>query len=91
MFCQVGTAFASRADHASLREIGLGTNRLLLAGCVFELLFAAVIVYAPPLQHVFGTAPPPAWLYPVMAFFPVLVWAVDEFYRWAVRRRESRT
>ncbi|CAM01722.1 calcium-translocating P-type ATPase [Saccharopolyspora erythraea NRRL 2338] len=91
VFCQVGTAFASRADHASLREIGLGTNRLLLAGCVFELLFAAVIVYAPPLQHVFGTAPPPAWLYPVMAFFPVLVWAVDEFYRWAVRRRESRT
>ncbi|WP_246471013.1 cation-translocating P-type ATPase [Saccharopolyspora phatthalungensis] len=85
VFCQLGTAFASRTDHAALREIGLGTNRLLLAGCAFELLFAAAIVYLPPLQVVFGTAPPPSWVFAGMVLFPVLVWGADEFYRYRVR------
>ncbi|MBB5155973.1 calcium-translocating P-type ATPase [Saccharopolyspora phatthalungensis] len=81
VFCQLGTAFASRTQYAALRDIGLTTNKLLLGGCVFELLFAAAIVYLPPLQTVFGTAPPPAWAFALMLPFPVFVWAVDEFYR----------
>ena len=55
--CQIGTAFAARTDRASLRSVGLFTNRLLLWGIAFELVFAAALVYVPPLQDVFGTAP----------------------------------
>ncbi|WP_246835247.1 cation transporting ATPase C-terminal domain-containing protein [Micromonospora sp. MH33] len=54
----MGTARAARTERASLRSIGLATNRLLLRGIAFELAFAATIVAVPPLQTIFGTAPP---------------------------------
>jgi calcium-translocating P-type ATPase len=87
--CQVGTAFAARTDRASLRSIGLFSNRMLLAGIAFELAFTAALVYLPPLQAVFGTAAlGPAHLLFLMPF-PVAVWAVDELYRALGRRRAA--
>jgi calcium-translocating P-type ATPase len=87
--CQVGTAFAARTQHASLRQIGLGTNRLLLGGIVFELVFAAAVIYLPPLQAVFTTAPLPAWVLAVLAPMPIVVWGVDELHRAVIRRRRT--
>src|SRR5215469_3121057 len=54
--CQVGTAFAVRTDHASLRQVGVFTNKLLLAGIGVALAFAAALVYVPALHSLFGTA-----------------------------------
>ena len=53
--CQVGTAFAARTSRASLREIGVFSNRLLLWAIAFELAFAVAVIYLPPLQVVFHT------------------------------------
>ncbi|MFF4582666.1 cation-translocating P-type ATPase [Streptomyces sp. NPDC001389] len=85
--CQVGTAIAARTDHAALRDIGFLTNPLLLAGIAFELAFTAALVYAPPLQHLFGTAALPLDVVLLIAAFPPLVWGTDEARRWARRRR----
>ncbi|KAA5825486.1 cation-transporting P-type ATPase [Saccharopolyspora hirsuta] len=90
VFCQIGTAMASRTQRAALRDVGVTSNKLLLGGYAFELGFAAAIVYAPALQAVFGTAPPPAWALALMVPFPVLVWAADELYRARGRRRSAR-
>ncbi|MFI9297130.1 cation-translocating P-type ATPase [Streptomyces gardneri] len=87
--CQVGTAFAARTDHAALRDIGLFSNRLLLAGIAFELAFTAALVYVPPLQALFGTAALPLDVVLLVATFPVLVWGTDELRR--ARRRRQRT
>ncbi|MEW2582950.1 cation-translocating P-type ATPase [Streptomyces virginiae] len=84
--CQVGTAIAARTDHAALRDIGFFTNPLLLVGIAFELAFTAALVYAPPLQHLFGTAALPLDVVVLIAAFPPLVWGVDEFRRRARRR-----
>nr|BFE71884.1 hypothetical protein GCM10020092_051850 [Actinoplanes digitatis] len=85
--CQIGTAFAARTDRASLFSIGLFTNPLLLWGIAFELLFTAAVVYAPPLQHVFGTAAL-GWSHlALIAPFPLIVWGADEIARWISRRR----
>ncbi|MFF8381628.1 cation-translocating P-type ATPase [Streptomyces sp. NPDC015661] len=86
--CQVGTAFAARTDHAALRAIGMFSNPLLLAGIAFELAFTAALVYAPPLQHLFGTAALPLDVVLLVATFPVLVWGTDELRR--ARRRHRR-
>ncbi|MGA5302468.1 cation-translocating P-type ATPase [Nucisporomicrobium flavum] len=87
--CQLGTAFAARTDRASLRSIGVFTNRLLLGGIAFELVFAAAVIYLPPLQALFGTAAlGPAHL-AFLAPFPLLVWGVDELYRRRARQRTS--
>ncbi|MEU7605477.1 cation-translocating P-type ATPase C-terminal domain-containing protein [Streptomyces sp. NPDC041003] len=88
--CQVGTAFAARTDHAALRDIGLFTNPLLLAGIAFELVFTAALVYAPPLQGLFGTAALPLDVVALIATFPVIVWGTDELRRW-VRRTHRHT
>lgn len=52
--CQIGTAMAARTEHASLRAVGLFTNRLLLAGIAFEIAFAAAVVYTPGPQNLLG-------------------------------------
>ncbi|NEB76362.1 cation-transporting P-type ATPase [Streptomyces sp. SID14478] len=88
--CQIGTAFAARTDRASLFTVGIFTNRLLLWGIAFELGFTAAVVYAPPLQHVFGTAQLNLSQLAVVAPFPFLVWGADEILRWRRRRNSAR-
>jgi magnesium-transporting ATPase (P-type) len=84
--CQVGTAFAVRTDHASLRSVGVFTNRPLLAGIAVALAFAAALIYVPVLQAFFGTAAlTPAQL-AIVAPFPIIVWGADETRRWLIRR-----
>jgi calcium-translocating P-type ATPase len=85
--CQVGTAIAARTDHASLRSVGLFTNRLLLWGIASEIVFAAAIVYLPPLQHLFGTAALGPVELAILLPFPLLVWGADELRRARRSRR----
>lgn len=87
--CQIGTALAARTQHASLREIGLGSNPLLLWGIVFEIAFAAILVTVPGLSTVFGTARPEWWELALLVPMPFVVWGIDELVR-ARRRRGGR-
>ena len=86
--CQVGTAFAARTDRASLRSVGVLTNRLLLWGILSELLFAAALIYVPALQGIFHTGPLAVEQLAVLATFPVIVWGADELRRAYWRRRQ---
>ncbi|MBO3752862.1 cation-transporting P-type ATPase [Streptosporangiaceae bacterium NEAU-GS5] len=88
--CQIGTALAARTQTASLRSIGLASNRLLLWGMAFELLFAIALITVPSLQHVFGTALPDPMLLLVLLPFPLIVWGADEMYRWQARKRTGQ-
>jgi calcium-translocating P-type ATPase len=85
--CQIGTAFAARTESASLREVGLLTNPLLLWGIAFEVAFTAALVYFPPLQQLFGTAALGPGILAVIAPFPFAVWGLDELRRFKRRRR----
>lgn len=88
--CQIGTGFAARTELASLRAVGVFTNRYLLWGIAFEVGFTAALVYVPVLQEIFGTAGLPwdAWLF--LAPFPLIVWGVDELYRARLRSGQPR-
>lgn len=90
VMCQVGTAFAARTDHASLKAIGLWTNPRLLAGIAFELAFTSALIYLPPLQGIFGTTSLPFDVVLIIMSFPVLVWGTDELRRTSRRRRKGR-
>jgi magnesium-transporting ATPase (P-type) len=87
--CQVGTAFAARTEHASLRSSGLISNRLLIGGIAFELLFAIAVTTIPGVTTVLGMALPPGWALALLPGFALLVWAPDELVR-ALRRRSPR-
>ncbi|MFC4784535.1 cation-translocating P-type ATPase [Nocardioides sp. MAHUQ-72] len=84
--CQIGTAVASRTEHASLWQIGLLSNPLLLWGIAFEVAFAACVVLVPWLQPIFGTTAPQAWQVVALLPLPVLVWGADELWRRSRRR-----
>jgi magnesium-transporting ATPase (P-type) len=87
---QVGNAFACRTERVSVFKIGLLSNRFLLVGIVFELLFAAALIYVPFLQSVFGTASIPGyWWWFLIAFVPVIFLA-EEGRKAIVRRRVAR-
>jgi calcium-translocating P-type ATPase len=79
--CQVGTAFASRVEHGSSLAIGWTSNRLLLWGIAFELVFAAALIYLPPLQSVFGTRALGLPELALLLTFPPIVWGADELRR----------
>jgi calcium-translocating P-type ATPase len=84
--CQMGAAFAVRTSRASLRDVGVFSNPHLLRGVAFALLFAAAIIYLPPLQSIFKTAALGPRELIVLACFPVIVWGSDELWRWRARR-----
>jgi magnesium-transporting ATPase (P-type) len=88
--CQIGTAVAARTEHASLWSVGFFTNRLLLWGIASELVFAAAVIYLPPLQQVFATAALGASELALLLTFPLIVWGSDEFRRF-LRRRAARS
>jgi len=88
--CQVGTAFAARTERASLRSIGVFSNRLLLWGIAFELALTAVLIYVPVFQDLLGTAALPAKDLLLVLPFPFIVWGADELRRWLVRRGERK-
>jgi len=90
VMAQIGTAFAARTDRASLRSVGVFSNRPLLAGIALELALAAAIIYLPPLQHLLSTAALPPRLLLVTLPFPFIVWGADELRRYLVRRTDRR-
>jgi magnesium-transporting ATPase (P-type) len=88
--CQIGTAFAVRTDRASLRSVGVFSNRYLLGGIAFSLAFAALLTYVPAMHPVFGTAAPSPAELAIVAPYPFIVWGADEIRRMLMRRQTRR-
>ena len=83
--CQIGTAFAVRTDHASLRSVGVFSNRFLLGAIAIALAFAAALIYIPALNSIFGTAPLTGAQLATVTPFPFIVWGADELRRLFLR------
>ena len=83
-----------RRDHwavlASLRSIGAFSNPLLLWGIGFELVLAALLIYAPPFQALLATAALTPDMLLFVTPFPFIVWGADELRRWLLRSRATR-
>jgi magnesium-transporting ATPase (P-type) len=86
---QVGNLLAQRTERSSILKIGLFGNRLVWLGIVTELILIVLIVYAPPLQYIFGTAEFPlySWLF-LVAMMPALL-LIDEARKWLLRRHTA--
>jgi calcium-translocating P-type ATPase len=86
---QIGTAFAVRTRRASLRSIGVLSNRYLIGAIIAELALAAVFIYTPPMQSLLGTAALPVHDLVFLLPYPFIVWGADELRRWLIRRHTS--
>jgi magnesium-transporting ATPase (P-type) len=83
---QIANVFACRTERASVFHVGFFSNRMVFAGIAFELVFAALLIYVPFFQKIFGTAPVgwEAWL--VLFAFTPFVFVVEEGRKAIVRR-----
>ncbi len=90
IFGQIGTAFAVRTQRASLRSVGVFSNRYLLWAIAGELAIAAAFVVAPPCQALLGTAVPPARDLLLLIPFPFIVCGADELRKYVIRTRSSQ-
>lgn len=84
---QIANGLTCRTTRESLLKAGVFTNKYLLAGIAIEIILILLIVYTPPLQRIFGTAPLnlKEWLF-LLPFAALLLFA-DEFRKWVARRR----
>jgi len=87
IFGQIGSAFAVRTQRASLRSVGVFSNRYLLLAVVAELVLAAVFVFAPPFQTLLGTAALPPSDLALLLPYPFIVCSADELRRYIMRHR----
>jgi Ca2+-transporting ATPase len=87
---QVGAVMGCRTDRASIFQIGLFTNRLILWGIAAELALLGMLIYVPFIQPVFNTAPIGLreWTY-LFAWTPV-IFLLDELRKAILRQRERR-
>jgi magnesium-transporting ATPase (P-type) len=84
---QIGNLFAQRSERISVFRLNWLENRLIWLGIASELIVVVLLVYAPPLQWLFGTAAfaPVNWLF-LLAWVPALL-IVDELRKYWLRRQ----
>ncbi|HEX9113433.1 MAG TPA: cation-transporting P-type ATPase, partial [Nitrospirota bacterium] len=83
---QVGNVFACRTERASVFQVGLFSNRLVLWGIVSELAVTAMLIYTPPLQKIFGLAPLSIRQWGLLLLFPPVLLLMEEVRKLMARR-----
>ncbi len=86
---QIGNAFTARTSRVSVFSIGLFSNRLMNVGVLVAIAIFVIVVYLPPLQPVFNTAPLGLeGLF--LLIWPPLIFGADELRKLVARRRARR-
>ena len=86
IICQVADVIICRTRTQSLFTVGVWSNRLVLFGIGFELLFLACINYVPAFNTFFGTAPLTLGQLLLSVPFALAILVGDELRRVLVRR-----
>jgi magnesium-transporting ATPase (P-type) len=92
---QVGNALACRSEVNRGRHIGWLSNRLLILGICVEVVILLILIYFPPLAHLFNNVHLPiifwAWLLWYAPIIYGLDWLRKLIVRKAARRRQTIT
>jgi magnesium-transporting ATPase (P-type) len=62
-------------------------NRFLIPSILTLVVLQLLFTYAPPFQALFGTAPPPLWLWPLLVLGGLLLFLVIEAEKAVIRSR----
>ncbi|MEW5800954.1 MAG: HAD-IC family P-type ATPase [bacterium] len=84
---QIANVFACRSEKYSIFKIGFSTNKLILWGIIFEVIFIAALVYIPPLQRIFNTTALTWNDWGLLAAFMVIIFTLEELRKWTTRRK----
>ena len=87
VFCQIGAVFNCRTEKQSVWKVGLFKNRQVNIGIVAEILIIVALVYLPPLQAVFHTAPLTISDWLLLCIWPPLIFIIEETRKAWLRRK----
>jgi potassium/sodium efflux P-type ATPase len=89
VFSQIGAVFNCRTEKQSAFKVGLFKNKQVNLGIIIEIILIFALVYLPPLQSVFHTAPLllSDWL--LLCIWPPLVLLVEEVRKFWKRNKEQ--
>jgi magnesium-transporting ATPase (P-type) len=87
---QVGNVLACRSERESVLRLGLLSNRAVLLGIAAEVTILLALIVIPPLAAVFGLAPLSFAEWAPLLGFPVVLLALEEGRKWAMRPASHR-
>jgi magnesium-transporting ATPase (P-type) len=86
VIAQVGNVLASRTSKASIFKTSLKSNKWIWLGIASQISIISLLIYAPPLQALFGTAPLGLFEWAFLALLAVVVVFAEEIRKWFTRR-----
>ncbi len=87
---QMGNVLAIRSDHFTLRQIGLFSNKPLLAAVLLTFVLQMAVIYLPFLQSIFNTVALSLEELAISFAFSVVVFIAVEFSKWIRFQRKSK-
>ncbi len=87
VFCQIGAVFNCRTEKQSVFKSGLFSNKRVNLGIIVEVILIILLVYLPPLQKVFHTAPLGISDWLILCIWPPIVLLVEEIRKVFLRRK----
>jgi magnesium-transporting ATPase (P-type) len=86
---QIGNAFACRTSKAHNTQMGWGSNKVLLIGVILALVMIAGLIFVPLLADAFDNQAFPVIIWPILAFFALILYSLEWFRKSILRQREK--
>jgi magnesium-transporting ATPase (P-type) len=83
---QIGNAFACRTSKAHTRQLGWGSNKVLLGGIALSLLIIAGLVYISPLAKAFDNEVFPLVIWVLLLFYAPVLYILEWLRKGIIRR-----
>ncbi len=90
VFSQIGAVFNCRTEKQSVFRVGLFSNRQVNIGICFEIFLIILLVFLPPLQSVFHTAPLNLSDWLLLCVWPPLILLIEEIRKLWLRRKAGQ-
>jgi magnesium-transporting ATPase (P-type) len=86
VIAQAGNVLANRTNKTSIFKTSLKSNKWIWLGIASQISIISLLIYAPPMQALFGTAPLGPFEWAFLALLAVVVVFAEEIRKWFTRR-----
>lgn len=90
VFGQIGAVFNCRTEKQSVFKVRLFSNKQVNFGIIFEIILITALVYFPPFQTIFHTAPLNITDWLLLCIWPPLILIIEEIRKAMLRKKSGK-